>query len=224
MGDWWDAIWDGDWWDAIWDWHGWEWHGWEALVAGGTLVLALMTYKLARRTGSLAKATSIVAAETRDLARETARTADADQRALSASVAPLLISRGDGPSFDPAQRQATVLLKSVGTGPAVVAEPRPLMRLDGETTWVQGTPTQLVVPVGDQVALTFDLPTVPGQRAVFQAAYTDVAGDQYRRTRLLFLRDEVGWHLRGFALYDGDGPTEPRVINGPWSNEEREPD
>lgn len=41
---------------SITSWHGWSWSGWSALVAVGTIALALSTYVLVRGTRRLAQA------------------------------------------------------------------------------------------------------------------------------------------------------------------------
>lgn len=196
------------------DWHGWEWHGWEALVAIGTLTLAAAT-------GYLAVKTRYVARETRDLARETARTADADQRALQASIAPILVGYAYA-SVSRRPERMWIVVRSVGTGPAVLTTPRPLLQLDGSGRF-QGAVEQLVVPPGEDLQLEFDV-FPQANRAIVEIAYTDVAGAQLRRTRILYLDEPgMGWAPRGFALYEGPDRVMPTLINGLWLEEEQVP-
>ena len=205
--------------DALWDWHGWEWSGWEALVAGGTFLIAAVTLVLALTARSLAKQTAAVARGTSGLAHETARVIDALQGAHEASITPLLVGEGFNVGGRPGR--VVIRLRNIGPGPAVITHPRPRLRADTDEHWHDGEASDLVVASGGLVALTFDRDD-PGAEIVTQVAYTDVAGGQYRRTRLLLLPNLVGWAFKGFALYLQREPTRPTLISGSWRGSDRE--
>ena len=205
--------------DALWGWHGWEWPGWEALVAAGTFLFAAVTFVLALTARSLAKQTAAVARETSKLVDETARVAAAAQHAHEASVTPLLVGEGFNVGGRPGR--VVIRLRNIGTGPAVITHPRPRLRADDDEFWLDGEASDLVVASGDVVALTFERGD-PGAEIVAQVAYNDIAGCQYRRTRVLLLPNLAGWAFKGFALYLQREPTLPTLISGSWRGSDRD--
>jgi hypothetical protein len=205
--------------DGLWDWHGWEWPGWDALVALGTLLFAAMALVLARTARSLAKQTAAAASETAGLAHETARVVEAAHRAHETSTIPLLV--GEGFNVGGRAGRVVIRLRNIGPGPAVITHPRPQMRADADEHWCDGDASDLVVASGAVVALTFERDD-PSSEIVAQVAYTDVAGGQYRRTRLLLLTNLAGWAFKGFALYLQREPTLPTLISGSWRDGDRE--
>ncbi len=95
------------------------------------------------------------------------------------------------------------------------------MRTDTVDHWRDGEASDLVVASGGLVALTFE--SEAGSEIIVQVAYTDVAGGQIRRTRLLLLPNLAGWAIKGFALYLEREPTRPSLISGSWRASDHEP-
>lgn len=142
----------------------------------------------------------------------------------SACVVGLDRTDARGARRDVTDSGVTVQVRNLGTGLAVLAAPATLIQVERVGSgWIEGKTPKTVVSPEDDVFLEFDVPH-PRLRAVVQVAYTDVVGDQLRRTRLLVLPAERGgWFVEGFALYNGSGPVEPSVMTGPWLPEERGP-
>lgn len=106
---------------------------------------------------------------------------------------------------DPRRQDRHVLsipLRNVGPGVAVMYVPLPAYRRAHDTAWYQGRPTMGVVPSGEIVRLNFIVGT-EDHAILVEAAYRDVAGEQFTKTSLWVTREPPGreWSVRGYALY-----------------------
>jgi hypothetical protein len=94
--------------------------------------------------------------------------------------------------------------------------------VDDADEWIEGVARSMVIPAGDVVRVEFELPWMPTERAVAELPYTDIADGPLRRTRLLITTnsDPESWEVAGFALYDGPPRSRPKLLSGPWRDED----
>jgi hypothetical protein len=100
---------------------GWDW-GWDAMVAIGTLVLALMTGGLAIGTFLMAKRTKHEAEATKDMAEATKDMVEVARQTLSATTHPKLTVRSDRPILFGVDGHIALTVHNLGSGPATITE------------------------------------------------------------------------------------------------------
>jgi hypothetical protein len=215
--------------------HSWAF-GWDALVAIGTLTLALVTVGLglAALLGN----------------RTSRRALDVAQAELQAATLPLLEAvpaeggrardyppelvdyRGLG-AREPGQWRyrdevdvrgesggvfLSVPFRNVGTGIALIGGPRPQALSVPDLMWTVGECSRPLIPSGQYARLSFRLQGLR-EEAYAEVFYSDVSGNQTARLRL-YLRGErdvptgqMFWTVHGTALYT-DGVAVPFAISG----------
>jgi hypothetical protein len=200
-------------------WHGWDWHGWDAMVAVGTITLAGVTFYLAMKTRADVGAAL--------------RSAETSERALAASLRPLI---ADVPLDETGSTEADVFaegadvriyvpLRNVGAGLALLSD----ADLDfGEIrrSWDSST-LQSAVPAGEGTRLDFvvkchspdDAETVAealvtAGRFWVDVRYRDMDGRQPMLTRatIAYYEGETldDWYVDEVAVFR-DGEADPFV-------------
>jgi hypothetical protein len=97
----------------------------------------------------------------------------------------------------------SVPMRNVGTGVAVLVETR--AQMDADLSWHSGDVSVRLLPPGEIVRLSFQLPATPTDHLEVRACYTDIAGGQVTRTGLRAEKGPNG-ELRvvGVSLFHGD--------------------
>lgn len=203
--------------------------GWDALVAIGTLSLALVTLGV-----------GIAAVCGNKTAREALEVAQAE---LQASLLPLLesVPLEYGPHREATAPElidyttlgarepnewryrdvvdvrgeadgvfVSVPIRNVGPGMALITGVRPQALSVPDVTWTLGECTRPLIPAGQYARLNFRLSGLR-EEAYAEVFYADTSGNQHARLRL-YIKGEresetapMGYFVRGTALYTDDG-------------------
>lgn len=185
--------------------------GWEALVAIGTIGLALVTGGLAlaafitaRRTQTLTEKTEGIASETQRLANETRELANLQRQAAQAAVKPTLMpARRDALEAAGDRTRLGLHVKNVGSGLALLHVARMLrMRGSERPDEYGGTLSATVIPAGEEALAEFRF---NGQEQRFteftagsfwiEVTYTDAVGEQ---------NETAVFHVERVAYLDND--------------------